>query len=176
MLLSQGISFSVLPGDLLLIRGKNGVGKTTLLKTIVDLNSHHAGSIKRNFDYSEISYLPQVGNIQFFVPLTLLDVVQLKQKKDVRNACLKLSLLSPESLDLEWNTASGGERQKAILSQIFLSDSKLFILDEPFNHLDAQTKNRVKEIIELKREQKSAVIMVSHDEFEFGYKAVEHFL
>jgi ABC-type Mn2+/Zn2+ transport system ATPase subunit len=69
---------------------------------------------------------------------------------------------NPE-LNAAWNSASGGERQKALLSRTLLSHGKLFILDEPFNHLDQAGRENVQQIVLTLLEKNCAIVVVSHN-------------
>jgi ABC-type molybdenum transport system ATPase subunit/photorepair protein PhrA len=79
---------------------------------------------------------------------------------------VQLGLLRPEQLHLDWNTASGGERKRALLSRLLLQDPTLLILDEPFGHLDPESYILVIRAIERflttpegQRREKSALIV-----------------
>lgn len=166
--LASKISFEVSVGEVVVIDGENGSGKTTLIKSILGLYPHFAGQIERAF--SKASYLPQLGNVQFFLPLTILDVIQITVPEADLVSILNLGLLRDEDSVLRsWNTASGGEKQKALLTRVFLQKSELLVLDEPFNHLDHRTRQRVVDLIHQAESNKTSVILISHErvaEFE----------
>ncbi|MNT42241.1 putative ABC transporter ATP-binding protein [compost metagenome] len=63
-----------------------------------------------------------------------------------------------------WNTASGGERQKVLLSALLAKKPKILILDEPFNHVDRDSALQLEESLQnyLQENPQSAMIMVSH--------------
>jgi ABC-type Mn2+/Zn2+ transport system ATPase subunit len=166
--LAEKIGLSVSRGEIAIIQGENGSGKTTLIKAVLGHHRHFKGQITKNF--LRVSYLPQLGNIQFFLPLTILDVIQLEVPDADTKAILNLGLIqSEESLSRPWNTASGGERQKALLTRTLLLDSELLIFDEPFNHLDNPSRSRlIKLLIEAKSKGCSS-LLISHErisEFE----------
>jgi ATPase subunit of ABC transporter with duplicated ATPase domains len=71
-------------------------------------------------------------------------------------------LLGREILSRPWNSASGGERQRALLTRIFLSGAKVLVLDEPFNHLDQATRRTVEQRLGAVLGQGTAVLMISH--------------
>ncbi len=161
------LGFEVHQGQLLLIRGENGSGKTTLLRSLLGLHKKFEGQLVCDLDRDQIEYLPQVGNLRFFLPLTLADVLGLTDdSKSRRDQVLALGLLDESALDRFWNTASGGERQKTLLTKAFLSQPQLLILDEPFNHLDSRAKQLCLRELKslLKSDQAPGIILVSHDE------------
>jgi ABC-type Mn2+/Zn2+ transport system ATPase subunit len=161
--LATQISFSVSSGDILIIQGANGSGKTTLAKCLLGLHKHYQGTITGQSQ--DFFYLPQLGNLQFFFPLSLKDVIYL-------NTEAKQNLLLPLNINLfdheqilfsQWNYASGGERQKTMLTSAFLSQAKLLILDEPFNHLDANSKVKLHQLIDHYQKNGIAFILITHE-------------
>jgi len=160
--LCADINFGLNAGDLLLLEGENGSGKTTLIKSILGLYHFYSGQIERKFTPDDVAYLPQLGNIQFFLPLTLHNVVNLKALFD--QATIEgIGLLSPSLFDRPWNSASGGERQKALLTRAFLSEAKLLVLDEPFNHIDKAARKLVIELIAKARLKGQTILLISHE-------------
>jgi ABC-type Mn2+/Zn2+ transport system ATPase subunit len=160
--LAHPLTFNISPGEMLLIEGPNGAGKSTLLKAMLGLHRHYRGQVSSSLRGHEIAYLPQLGNVQFFLPLNLGDVVRLQRAK-TDHEIEKLKLLDRHQLTAAWNSASGGERQKALLSRTLLSQAKLFVLDEPFNHLDQAGRENVQHAVLALLEQKCAVVVVSHN-------------
>lgn len=156
------LNLKVSAGELVIIEGENGSGKTTLIKVILGLYPHFRGQIEKNFSHS--AYLPQLGNVQFFLPLTLFDVIRMKSPKLDPVSILNLDLLrDTASLRRPWNTASGGERQKTMLSSVLLRQSELLVLDEPFNHLDRQARKRVVELIHDAQSAGAGILLISHE-------------
>lgn len=168
--LFQNISFDLFAGEVLIIEGENGTGKTSLLKTLLGLSALHSGSVHLNLPKSAITYLPQSGNTSFFIPLTLGDVIQLDS--DIQESeIIKWQLQSPSALKKSWNTASGGEKQKALLARAIAQASQLLVLDEPFNHLDKESKIRIVDLIESKSHEGAAILMVAHENINLFKKA-----
>ncbi len=171
--LCSKINFHVESGDLLLIEGENGSGKTTLIKTILGLHKFFAGQMVRNLSVADIAYLPQLGNIQFFLPLTLLDVINLKAvgtEADIQG----VGLLNVGFFQRSWNSASGGEKQKALLTRAFLSQAKLLVLDEPFNHIDKAARKIVIALISKARANGQAIILISHEHVHDEFSKAKH--
>ena len=155
------MSFRLPAGELVLIEGDNGAGKTTLARSLLGLHRHYRGSIERHLGLEDVAYLPQLGNVQFFLPLTLRDVIELKGPRRAEDI-VAVGLLREEILNRPWNSASGDERQRALLTRVFLSGARLLILDEPFNHLDQETRGRVTEALASRLAAGTAILMISH--------------
>ena len=109
-LLASNISFDLNQSEVMIIHGPNGVGKTTFLKTILGENRHFTGQLELSINPSEVSYLPQLQNPSFHLPLTLNDVLEISHS-DNDLSYSDINLLEQRHLDLLWKTASGGERR-----------------------------------------------------------------
>jgi ABC-type Mn2+/Zn2+ transport system ATPase subunit len=156
--ISDKISFSLTHGELLLLEGGNGSGKTTLIKTLLGLHQYYDGYFERYIELTEIEYVPQQSNLHFFLPLTLGDVIQLKfQQQD------QLQLLRQDQKQRAWNVASGGEKQKALLTSAIQNPSKVLILDEPFNHLDRDSKTLLISILNAEVKKGKSILLISHE-------------
>jgi len=160
--LQQRISFSLSPGELLHIVGVNGCGKSFLLRTILGISPWQSGEISLGF--ASFRYLPQMQNRAAHLPYSLEDILRFESKnfEDVK----KFGLLESAQFSLSWNKASGGERQRTLLTRLFLQAGDLLVLDEPFNHLDGKSKEKVRVLIRQSFENNSSAgaILISHDD------------
>ncbi len=178
--LFDSLSFVLPPGGLLLITGPNGSGKSSLLRSILGVNSWVKGNVSNSIHPKHIAVIPQLQNMEFHLPLTLREVIEISENRNVSTeSIVEYGLLSQDLLDRSWNTASGGERQRTLLTCALLKNPKLLVMDEPFNHLDHfSQKNMLERIDKYLREKGSegAVILISHlgiDELaRFGEKVV----
>ncbi len=75
-------------------------------------------------------------------------------------------LLKRKQLGLAWNTSSGGERQRTLMTRALLQDPRLLILDEPFNHMDAASQTQILEtlgtFLKKQTDHPRAAVLVSH--------------
>ncbi len=135
--LAENLSFTVHPGEAVVISGGNGSGKSTLLRLLLGMSSEFTGFIDRYTD--SVGYLPQLQDNEFHIPLRLRDILWMSSPQlEESKICQKL--LTEDQLDLNWNQASGGERKRTLIARIFLQEPKLIVLDEPFNHLDQSSR------------------------------------
>lgn len=170
--LQNGLNLAVQPGQLLLISGSNGCGKSTFLKLLMKEMPVKVGRLESSFPRNEIEYLPQLENTEVHMPLVLKDVLALSQAKTFSLQEIKgIGLVSEAQLDSAWNTASGGERKRTLLTRALLRKPKLLVLDEPMNHLDEASRRVMSRVLSnfLKgttQESPRAVVMVCHQGLE----------
>ena len=159
--LVKGITFSLLNGDRLRINGFNGVGKTTLFKTILGEIKQLEGTININnniiFGYYEQSHKfanenwTPIDEVSFYYPKM--------DQKEIRSALAKYGLSTKKQLQ-PINSLSGGEQCKIQLCIIGQSPCNVLFLDEPTNHLDVKAKRVLANAI---NNFLGSVIFVSHE-------------
>ena len=147
--LNYPVSFNVTKNGLYAIRGQNGCGKSTFLKTIIGLNKPLKGQIifkkeKTNLEIPKFSYVPQFHSVNKFFHLPVLEFV--KQgfgpnfKIEQKHHDLIKSLLHEWELNLYSNKSfhelSGGQKTRALLVRAFATQAKILFLDEPLSSLD----------------------------------------
>jgi ATPase subunit of ABC transporter with duplicated ATPase domains len=156
------LSFSVLGGQKLLIKGFNGIGKSTLLKTLVQRISAIAGSFQ--FAQSvKIGYFEQdlTWEDGSKTPIQIIsDLYPKLGEKEIRRQLAQCGV-NHTHISQAIRTLSGGEQSKVKLCQLLLSSCNFLILDEPTNHLDAETKEALQNALV---QFNGSVLLVSHEE------------
>lgn len=174
----QDLNFSVASGDYLCILGENGTGKSTLMKTILGLQSPIQGKVMTGDGLrpNEIGYLPQQTVVQQDFPASVREVVrsgcqgrcglrpfynsQEKQLAEEMMEKMGIRHLSNRC----YRELSGGQQQRVLLARALCATQKLLLLDEPFAGLDPTvTEALVHLIYQLNQRDGITIIMISHD-------------
>lgn len=173
----DNLSFSVDEGDFFLILGKNGIGKSTLLKGILGLKNISSGEIKKNFKIC--GYMSQEVLLKKEVPSTIWEFVLSSRavyskffysSKDiavVKENLKKLDLW--EIKDKSISSLSIGQRQRVLLCRCLCVSEKIIFLDEPTNSLDINVRKMLYDILEKLNKEGLTIVMISHDEEAFKY-------
>ena len=161
-------------GSLTAITGENGSGKSTLLKTLAGLIPPSMGHFCVHS--SEIALLPQQQSVDRTFPLTVRDIVMmgcwqqrtwygflpLAARRRVEQA---LEITDITSIaDYPLNHLSGGQLQRALFSRMWLQQSDVWLLDEPFTGVDEVTIDRLMSLTQQVVAEGKTVVMVLHDE------------
>lgn len=156
------ISFKVVPGEKIALIGGNGVGKTTLMKILMEEIKPNAGMVEWGATI-ENSYFPQDTADVIKGEGTLYDWLRAFDPKreiaEIRN-CLGRMLFNGEQQEKSVVSISGGEKHRMMLSKMMLEGGNFLLLDEPSNHLDLEAIVALGEAL---HEFKGNVVCVSHD-------------
>ena len=158
--LTKPLNFQLERGQKIALKGMNGIGKSTLLRTLLGIQKPFGGSVQLG-DYLEIGYFEQESSKDNYN--TALDDVWAEYpvltNYEVRQALAKCGL-SNEHITSQVRVLSGGEAAKVRLCKLMLKDINFLVLDEPTNHLDVEAKEELKKAI---REFKGTVLLVCHE-------------
>ena len=175
----EDINLDIYQGDFLLITGPNGGGKTSLLRTILRLQSPTKGQITffrqgEPVSSLDMGYLPQKNSIDSRFPITVEEVVASGLMGNTKKGNTKFDSKKEidEMLDLMGITAlrnkpigvlSGGQLQRSLFGRALISKPEMLILDEPASYIDRQFGNRMFEILRDLSSNGTTIMMVSHE-------------
>ena len=176
------VSFSVEKGEIVCLIGPNGIGKTTLFKTVLGLLTPQGGKITLNGrntrDYSvkefsrQVAYVPQ-GHIPPF-PYSVRDVVVMgcnpnmhelssPGARDFKLAEEMLEMMGIAHLaDRDYTEVSGGERQMVMIARALAQNTNLLVMDEPTSHLDYGNETLVLGRVKQLAQMGYTIIMITH--------------
>ncbi len=155
------VNLTIKRGEKVAFVGKNGEGKSTLVKCIMN-EIPYKGSLKLGHNV-EIGYYAQNQAQMLDGELTVFDTIDRVAKGDIRlkiRDILGAFMFGGEASDKKVKVLSGGERSRLAMIKLLLEPVNFLILDEPTNHLDMRTKDVLKEAI---LAFDGTVIVVSHD-------------
>lgn len=158
----RDVDFTINGGQKVVITGFNGIGKSTLLKTLIGKIPSINGQYKFS-DQVTIGYLEQdlLWDDTTRTPLQIIsDSYTELTMKELRKSLARCGISSKHALQ-PIGTLSGGEQAKVKICLLTLRPSNFLILDEPTNHLDAQAKDALKSAL---AEFPGTVLLVSHEE------------
>jgi zinc/manganese transport system ATP-binding protein len=170
------LSGTVDAGALLAVVGPNGAGKSTLFKSIAGLLAPLAGAIDRHgLAPRDVAYLPQAAEIDRSFPINVYDLVALglwrrtgsfgaigvSERDKIHAAIAKVGLTGFERRPLA--TLSGGQMQRTLFARLVLQDSRLIVLDEPFNAIDERTVTDLATLIRRWHAEGRTVLAALHD-------------
>ena len=158
--LSRPVDMQMERGNFLVLRGANGIGKTTLLKTILGMIPGLEGEAELG-DYLEIGYYEQEagGENRKTCIEDLWDAFPTWNQFEVRSALAKCGLTT-KNIESQVRVLSGGEQAKLRLCKIMHRPSNVLFLDEPTNHLDQDAKEALREAL---REYRGSVLLICHE-------------
>ncbi len=159
----RDLSFSVNRGDRICVIGKNGKGKTTLLKLIADLLTPTGGKITYNpnvvkgfFEQTNIQTLVDTNTVEDEILYTH----PATDRPQARNICGAMMFSGDDALK-KISVLSGGEKSRVMLGKLLVTPVNLLLLDEPSNHLDMESCDAMLAAID---NFEGTVIMVTHNE------------
>ena len=158
--LSRELDLEMERGQKIVLTGANGIGKTTLLKSILGLIPPLSGEVEQG-DYLEIGYFEQ--EMSQDVNTSCIEEIWQEfpgfTQYEVRSALAKCGLTT-KHVESKVKVLSGGEQAKVRLCKLINRESNLLVLDEPTNHLDVDAKEELKRALQAYR---GSVLMVCHE-------------
>ena len=158
--LSSPLNIRMERGQKIVLTGANGIGKTTLLKSILGLIPPLSGSVELG-DYLEIGYFEQ--EMDQNVSTTCIEEIWKDfpsfTQYEVRSALAKCGLTT-KHIESRVRVLSGGEQAKVRLCKLINKETNILLLDEPTNHLDVDAKEELKRALIA---YKGSILMVCHE-------------
>ena len=162
--LIKSLSFKVEKGDKVCIVGKNGKGKSSLLKLLAKEMTAQSGTVLWH-NKIECGYFGQMNIDRLDSNSTICDEIQSADPsaryEEVRKICSKMMFTS-NAAKKKISVLSGGEKSRVMLGKILLRPVNLLLLDEPTNHLDIESAEALMQAISTFQ---GVVVMVTHDEY-----------
>lgn len=158
--LSKPLNLSMERGQKIVLTGANGIGKTTLLKSILGLIAPLSGTVTQG-DYLEIGYFEQEmsGDMDNSCIEEIWQEFPGFTQYEVRSALAKCGLTT-KHIESKVRVLSGGEQAKVRLCKLINKGTNILLLDEPTNHLDVDAKDELKRAL---KAYKGSILMVCHE-------------
>jgi manganese/zinc/iron transport system ATP- binding protein len=174
------VDLEVPEGTLMAIVGPNGAGKSTLIKSILGLVQSSAGQVliygKPYRDQRDkVAYVPQRGSVDWDFPTNALDVVMMgryghlgwlrrpgrTERKQSLDALVKVGM--EQFADRQISQLSGGQQQRVFLARALVQDASIYLMDEPFQGVDATTESAIVTVLQELQATGRTVLVVHHD-------------
>ena len=174
------VDLEVPTGVLMAVVGPNGAGKTTLIKTVMDIIKPVAGRIYIfGSSYAEnrrmVGYVPQRNSVDWDFPTTVLDLVMMGRYGELgllrrpgrRERELAFDALNKVDMtdfsNRQISQLSGGQQQRVFLARALIQDALVYLMDEPFQGVDATTEKAIVMLLKELRQSGKTVVVVHHD-------------
>ena len=174
------IDLEIPGGSMVAVVGPNGAGKTTLIKSIQGLVPRVAGVVSihgKPYEKQrrEVSYVPQRGSVDWDFPTSVVDTVKMgsygdlgwirrpgkKEHEKALSALEKVDML--EFSQRQISQLSGGQQQRVFLARALVQSASVYLLDEPFQGVDATTEKAIVRILKELAAGGKTVLAVHHD-------------
>lgn len=174
------VDLTVPSGVLMAIVGPNGAGKTTLIKAVLNLVNTAAGRVLIfGESYSKqrrlVGYVPQRGSVDWDFPTNVKDVVMMGRygalgwvrRPGRKEHDMALSALEKVGMSRfagrQISQLSGGQQQRVFLARALVQDAMVYLMDEPFQGVDATTERAIVSLLQDLRAAGKTVVVVHHD-------------
>jgi manganese/zinc/iron transport system ATP- binding protein len=174
------VDLKVPAGVKLAIVGPNGAGKSTLIKAAMGLVPPVAGEVRifgrsRDDSRCEIAYVPQRSSLEWDFPTDVLDVVTMgtygrlgwfrragtEQRSEATAALQQVGMEDFQRRPIA--QLSGGQQQRVLLARALVQGARIYMLDEPFQGVDAPTERAIVEVLDELADRGRTIVVVHHD-------------
>lgn len=170
--LLEPVDLEVPDGEFVLVEGPNGIGKSTLLKTLIGLQPELSGSYEWAVDRRDRRFVPQVRTLDPILPATVVDVVAtgaqigsgfegLRHQAGEEEVDRVLGRVEMTGYASElFRELSEGQKQLVLLARALMGKPRAMVLDEPTASMDPERESRAMEILETECSERGAAIFV----------------
>jgi manganese/zinc/iron transport system ATP- binding protein len=174
------IDLKVPTGVMMGLIGPNGAGKSTLIKTVMGLIKPAAGTVRifgkpLSETGSRVAYVPQRSSVDWDFPATVMDVALMGcfgrlgwlgrpksiDRQTAREALARVGISNLATRPV--HQLSGGQQQRVFLARALVQKAELYLLDEPFQGVDAATESLILDLLRTIRSEGGTVVVVHHD-------------
>ena len=158
--LTKPLNIRMERGERIALTGANGIGKTTLLKSILGLVKPFSGKVQLG-DYQYIGYFEQEADTKNSTTCIeeIWNEFPALSQYEVRSMLAKCGLTT-KHIESQIRVLSGGEQAKVRLCKILNRETNILLLDEPTNHLDVDAKDELKRAL---KEYKGSILLICHE-------------
>ena len=185
-----GVNMAIAQGDIACLLGRNGVGKTTLLRSIIGLNKALSGSII--FDADDITKVPTFKRARYgisYIPqgreiipyLSVLDNLKLgmsaakKKLRKIPDEIFEFFPMLKQHLSRQGGLLSGGQQQQLAIARGLLSNPKIMLLDEPTEGIQPSIVQEIEETLKRINREKGITLIVVEQKVDFARQLAQKF-
>ena len=183
-LLFEHLDFTLEPGEMLVVEGPNGCGKTSLLRILTGLRLADSGAVLWRGDpidhlagdyYEQVNYVGHHDGVKY--ELSCLENLRLARAMGIPSGLDLDDVLDQVNLyaygDSEVGSMSAGQKRRLALARLLATDSMVWILDEPFTSLDKGSMAMFSVLFERHLERAGIIVVTSHHDIELPSRAVQ---
>ncbi|MBM0744029.1 urea ABC transporter ATP-binding subunit UrtE [Phormidium sp. CLA17] len=185
-----GVNMTVDEGEIACILGRNGVGKTTLLRSVIGLNKVISGNIV--FDADEITRIPTFKRARYgisYIPqgreiipyLSVLDNLKLgtsagkRKHRKIPDEIFEFFPMLKQHLARQGGLLSGGQQQQLAIARGLMSDPKIMLLDEPTEGIQPSIVQEIEETLKRINREKGITVVVVEQKIDFARQLAQKF-
>lgn len=185
-----GVNMAIAQGDIACLLGRNGVGKTTLLRSVIGLNKALSGSII--FDADDITKVPTFKRARYgisYIPqgreiipyLSVLDNLKLgmsagkKKFRKIPDEIFEFFPMLKQHLSRQGGLLSGGQQQQLAIARGLMSSPKIMLLDEPTEGIQPSIVQEIEETLKRINREKGITLIVVEQKVDFARQLAQKF-